>query len=90
MTLEAPRKNKVVSIQVQTTKLTGAGVQVVPWKVAGNDATHWSLYLRYEDGNVEWVQDLRVSRSPAEVYGEAMLVAAKLSMEHQAFIEKVV
>ena len=81
--------NPVVSIQVQTTVLTGAGVEVVSY--TSNTATHWSLYLRRKDGMCEWVKDLEINGAPnsSTRYGDAMIAAAKLSMEHKAFIEQV-
>ena len=81
--------NPVVSIQVQTTRLTGGGVEVVSY--TSNSATHWSLYLRRKDGMCEWVKDLEIKTQPSAStrYGDAMIAAAKLSMEHKAFIEKV-
>lgn len=81
--------NHVVSIQVQTTFLTGAGVEVVSY--TSNKATHWSLYLRRKDGMCEWVKDLEIKDTPSSNtrYGDAMIAAAKLSMEHSAYIEQV-
>lgn len=83
----------VKSIQVQTTRLTGAGVQTVSFlnKLDVNERpTNWSIYLRDEDGTVEWVQDLSYEHTnPARGYATAMVEAAKLSMHHQVPIERV-
>lgn len=83
--------DKVVSIQVQTTRLTGAGVEHISYRDKGNLATHWSIYLRKADGSVVWHSDLQIysGRCAANVYDEALLVAAKLSMEHKAYIETI-
>lgn len=82
------KENPVVSIQVQTTRLTGGGVEVVSRHSA--DATHWSLYLRRANGLCEWQFDIYIHEGKSgTAWGEAMIAAAKLSMEHKAFIEKV-
>jgi hypothetical protein len=83
--------NKIVSIQVQTTKLTGAGVELVSYRDKGNIATHWSIYLRKADGSVIWHSDIviRDQRGANTYYTEAIMTAAKLSMEHQAYIEPI-
>lgn len=81
---------RIVSIQVQTTRLTGAGVEVVPYKSKDYITTHWSLYTRNADGIATWVEDIAIHKGTADAhYAEAMLKAAKLSMEHSAFIEQV-
>lgn len=90
-TLPAVPNNKIVSIQVQTTRLTGAGVEVIPYRAKGDIATHWSIYMRKADGSVVWHSDLQIQagRNAYNYYGDALMVAAKLSMEHQAFIEQI-
>lgn len=78
----------VVSIQVQTTILSGAGVETVSYTKP--EATHWSLYLRLRSGEVRWVKDISVHRDGAALhYTAAMVDAAKLSMQHGAKIEQV-
>lgn len=85
--LPSVKDNPVVSIQVQTTKLTGAGVEVVSYK--GTDATHWSLYLRTADGLAEWVEDIPLGDQKASnYYTQAMVHAAALSITYSAFIEQ--
>lgn len=85
--LPSVKDNPVVSIQVQTTKLTGAGVEVVSYK--GTDATHWSLYLRTADGLAEWVEDIPLGDQKASTYyTQAMVHAAALSITYSAFIEQ--
>lgn len=80
--------NPIVSIQVQTTRLTGAGVEVVPFK--SGTATHWSIYTRNAIGITTWVEDVSLGCAHADtLFGSVMVKAAKLSMEHQAFIEQV-
>lgn len=83
----------VKSIQVQTTRLTGAGATTVSYLKKLNDnerPTNWSIYLRDEDGTVEWVEDLNYEHAnPARSYAVAMVEAAKLSMHHQVPIERV-
>lgn len=80
--------NPVVSIQVQTTFLTGAGVEVV--SQSSKKATHWSLYLRRKDGRCCWQFDIEIPTGKAgTAWGDAMIAAAKLSMEHSAYIEQV-
>jgi hypothetical protein len=81
--------NEVVAIQVQTTKLSGAGVEVVPYKT--DLATHWSLYLRERSGETRWVKDICVHRDgPSLHFGAAMVEAAKLSMQYGVRIEQVI
>lgn len=75
--------NPVVAIDVQTTRLTGAGVETMPFRTA-EQATHWSIYLRRADGRNEWVTDFNIGHGKAsDLYGTAVLAAAKLSMQHQ-------
>lgn len=78
----------IVSIQVQTTRLTGAGVECVSYKEQHNLPTHWSLYKRQANGQAVWVMDLALKGLSHERYSEAMLEAAKLSMIYKAFIEE--
>lgn len=81
---------KVVSIQLQCTRLTGAGVEHVPFVKCTELATHWSLYTRAATGLVEWVEDFHIdAKSSGRAYSNAIHAAAKLSMQHQAFIEQV-
>jgi hypothetical protein len=88
-------ERRIVSIQVQTTQLTGGGVQVVPFRDSeistGLKATHWSLYTRDQFGIAQWVEDIKIDRDEhaGHKFSEAMVKAAKLSMEHGAFIEQV-
>lgn len=83
---------KVVSIQVITTILTGGGVERVPFKEADRMcANSWSFYKRFEDGTVQWIRDVRISVAETAngLYGSVLTIAAKLSMEHQAYIEQI-
>lgn len=85
---EVTASQRIVSIQVQTTRLTGAGVEIVPYK--GGNATHWSIYTRNADGIATWVEDFALGGARADtIFGSVMVKAAKLSMEHQAFIEEL-
>lgn len=91
---ELPKMNiKTVSIKVQPTRLTGGGVIDVPLCSTTQKATHWSLYLRKEDDSLVWVEDIPASTNSDDaislLYGRAMVRAAKLSMEHKAYIEDV-
>ncbi|AUV61849.1 hypothetical protein HWB52_gp34 [Pseudomonas phage Littlefix] len=90
-TLPDVPNNKIVSIHVQTTRLTGAGVEVISYRDKGDKATHWSIYLRKADGSVVWVSDIPIGTGHRanNYYSEAVLAAAKLSMEHKAFIEQI-
>lgn len=84
-----PPARHIVSIQVQTTKLTGAGVEIV--EMRSKKASHWSLYLRWSDGTRDWLDDIPVDCTRQDgAYTEAVMKAAKLSMEHSAYIEKIV
>ena len=77
-----------VSIQVQTTILSGRGAEAVSIKNGG--ATHWSLYLRRPDGSVEWLEDVTINKTnPSHAFNDAHIRAAKLSMQWQVPIEKV-
>lgn len=77
----------IKSIQVQTTKLSGAGVEVVPQ--SSSSRTHWSLYLRDDKGECEWVEDMPITNNPTRALELALMKAAKLSMEHNAPIEPI-
>lgn len=81
--------NPIVAIQVQTTLLTGAGVEIVSY--TSNKATHWSLYVRRKDGTAEWIKDLEINGTTSSNtrYGDAMIEAAKQSMKHGVPIEQV-
>lgn len=81
---------RIVSIQLQCTRLTGAGVEHVPFVKCTELATHWSLYTRAATGLAEWVEDFHIdSKSSGQAYSNAIHAAAKLSMQHQAFIEQI-
>lgn len=84
---ELPKmSNKTVSIKVQTTVLSGAGVKDVPWKTG--EPTHWSIYRRRENGELEWAADYPcIGNKSDSTYTQAMIHAAKLSMEYKAYIE---
>lgn len=77
----------IKSIQVQTTRLSGAGVEVVP--MADSRRTHWSIYLRDDKGECEWVKDIAIVGDLTPVFTKALVEAAKLSMIHQVPIEQV-
>lgn len=78
------------TIQVQSTKLTGAGAEVVPVAAIGT-ATHWSLYVRDDLGEAEWVKDFAIRKdAPQVAKSEALIAAAELSMQHQAAIEAII
>ncbi|QOC57968.1 hypothetical protein phiK7B1_113 [Pseudomonas phage phiK7B1] len=81
------RKRKIVSIQVQTTRLTGGGAETVPY--LDGKATHWSVYVRYKNGEVQWLADTPVDRCSSEGRRTALVFAAELSMEHGVPIEKI-
>ena len=81
---------RIVSIQVQTTRLTGAGVEIVGYKDQHVRATHWSIYKRNAKGEAQWIEDIEVSNGQRsdQLHGVAMLKAAKYSIMYQAFIEE--
>lgn len=80
---------KIVSIQVQTTRLTGAGVEMVSFKEQHNKPTHWSIYKRDAAGMAHWIEDIDLRGAQANViYGQVMVKAAKYSQMYQAFIEQ--
>lgn len=87
MTIETVEVQTIKSIQVQTTKLTGAGVEVVP--MADSRRTHWSLYLRDDKGEARWVKDFPISGDTSTSFTRALVEAAKMSMEHKVPIEQV-
>ena len=77
----------IKSIQVQTTKLSGAGVELVPQ--ASSERTHWSIYLRDDKGECQWVKDITISGNTSVSFTQALVESAKLSMLHQVPIEPV-
>lgn len=81
------RKRKVVSIQVQTTVLTGGGAETVPYLDA--KATHWSIYFRFKNGEVQWLADTPVDKCSSDGRRTALVYAAELSMEYNVPIEKI-
>lgn len=92
--IDAPKQDAsdldIVSIQVQTTRLTGAGVEMVSFKEQHNLPTHWSLYKRQRNGQAVWVQDFAIplGNCADTLYSKVMVAAAKLSMAYKAFIEE--
>lgn len=84
-----PTFKQVVSIQVQPTKQNGEGTQLV----SKDDelATHWSVYTRNSEGLVDWVSDFPITLSMGRGFaeGQATALACRLSMEHQAYIERI-
>lgn len=81
---------RIVSIQVQTTRLTGAGVELVAFKDQHIKPTHWSIYKRDAAGMAHWIEDIDLRGAQADVvFGQAMTKAAKYSQMYSAFIEQV-
>jgi len=81
---------RIVSIQVQTTRLTGAGAEVVPFKDQHIKPTHWSLYKRDAAGMAHWIEDIQINQGGAgDHYTAVMIKAAKYSQMYSAFIEQV-
>lgn len=83
--------DEVVSIQVQPTRLTGAGVDLVTMVDKQRLATHWSLYLRKASGVCAWVADIAIQegKQASNYYGDALIAAAKLSMQYGVKIENI-
>ena len=81
---------RIVSIQVQTTRLTGAGVEIVGYKDQHIKPTHWSIYKRNAKGEAQWIEDigLQGNYTAAAAFGDVMVKAAKYSIMYQAFIEE--
>lgn len=78
----------VVSIQVQTTRLTGGGVELVSFKEQHNLPTHWSLYKRLRNGQAVWIEDIPLGGGRSDTtYTLVMVKAAKYSQMYKAFIE---
>lgn len=80
---QAPRK--VVSIQLAATIDDGDTFAVVP--KADDRNTHWSIYLRHEDGEVTYVADF--PRNAGRAYSSACEKALELSIKHKAPIEPI-
>jgi hypothetical protein len=82
--------DRIVSIQVQTTRLTGAGVEMVPFKDQHIKPTHWSIYKRDAAGMAHWIEDIELKGAQADVvWGQVMVKATKYSQVYSAFIEQV-
>lgn len=85
---QAASELDIVSIQVQTTRLTGAGVETVSFKEQHNLPTHWSIYKRLRNGQAVWIEDLPLGGGRSDtVYAQVMVKAAQYSQMYQAFIE---
>jgi hypothetical protein len=76
------------SVQVAPVKVDGKDVQVV--ESSDSSATHWSVYLRGDDGLARWQADFEIKNSHALARTSALLKSAALSMEHAIPIEKYV
>lgn len=72
----------IVSIQFAATRINGAGVEVVP--LASDHRTNFSVYLRNNDGTVDWDRDYTHAQ-----YSAALMRAAELSMQHSVHIEQI-
>lgn len=72
----------IVSIQVAATRINGAGAEVVP--LASDHRTNFSVYLRNNDGTVDWDRDYLPGQ-----YSAAIMRAADLSMKHAVHIEQI-
>lgn len=88
--------SKIVSIQVAATIDRKLGQEESEFEVCtadDQDKTHWSVYTRNADGYCDHVQDFVVGpyclMADTMVRTQALLLAAELSMEHSAFIEKI-
>lgn len=83
----------VKSIQVQTTRHETTkkdGTIVTAVSKSDESATHWSVYIRREDGEAFWVNDFAISRKkPDRARYQALAEAAHLSMANQVPIEKM-
>lgn len=80
-----------VSIYATPTKLTGGGIVTIPLKNSAGLATHWSLYVEFSDGTSEWAQDIAIgaAKNAHNYVGDVLMAAAKLSIEHKAYIQPI-
>ena len=81
------RKAQVASIQVAATRQSDNGFEVVGENDVGR--THWSVYLRDEEGLVTHVEDYKISGFGGPARADALQHAAALSMEHQVPVEPI-
>lgn len=83
--------DEVVAIQVQPTRLTGGGVEMIPLNDKLKLATHWSLYKRKASGECTWVADIQIQqgKTASNYHGDALIAAAKLSMQYGVSIENI-
>lgn len=81
------RKAQVASIQVAATRQSDNGFEVVGENDVGR--THWSVYLRDEEGLVTHVEDYKISGLGGPARADAMQHAAGLSIQHQVPIEPI-
>lgn len=72
----------IVSVQFAATRINGAGAEVVP--LASDHRTNFSVYLRNDDGTVDWDWDFSNTQ-----YSAALMRAAVLSMQHSVHIEQI-
>lgn len=79
------KAGRVVSIQLAATIDDGDTFAVVP--KADDRNTHWSIYLRHEDGEVTYVADF--PRNAGRAYSSACEKALELSIKHKAPIEPI-
>lgn len=75
----------VSAIQVAQTKEWGENFEVVPRET--NAGTHWSLYLRFDNGEAEHVVDF--ARNAGRAFDNACKAAVQLSIDHQVPIEPI-
>lgn len=80
-------KSQVASIQVAATRRNDDGFEVVGENDVGR--THWSVYLRDEEGLVTHVEDYKISGFGGPARAEALQHAAGLSIQHQVPIEPI-
>ena len=81
------RKAQVASIQVAATRQSDNGFEVVGENDLGR--THWSVYLRDEEGLVTHVEDYKISGFGGPACADALQHAAGLSIQHQVPIEPI-
>lgn len=75
----------VTAIQLAATVEDGTDFAVVPCEP--NTHTHWSLYLRLENGEVQHQADF--ARSKGRAYDYACKRAVELSIEYQVPVEPI-
>lgn len=88
--------NRIVSIQVVATIDRKLGQEESEFEMTSADCpdkTHWSVYTRNEDGTADFIEDFPLGHksfvASSMAKDHAIALAAKLSMEHSAFIEKI-